>query len=562
MMNYLDLTNESLITSFNVVETRNDSEVVYTPQYLPKNAIFDTTELQTITALANSNTSLDLLDDNGQLDIEKVQLYFAFEKINNVYRVVAVDLSNENISGVLNCNSFTYLKKLYCEKTGITNLLLASCQDLEVLVCNDCNISTLTLPMNSGTSSSKIYNVSCENNHIDINIFSDAVVNSIKSKDEYELSYAHQLLSSNINAFDENDYELLCEFYNQYNNSERLGWNLENPGEWDYVSWKYNDIDGKYHLFELNFDFLNVSGRIDLSTTTYINNYSFAGSALTTAILPAGEVPNGAFYDCERLEAVILSDDTTYIGDSAFKYCTSLQAVYMPDSVTTIGNDVFKYSPNVKIAGVSDSFAENYATISNIQFEAGYFVCANVVTKEAADGNIEHFYPVEGVNLLDENNETVSISDKYGYFVLFGLNEDDYTNILSYKYGYDLEMISHISNSSIIVLTPIQMVSYDFVKDGYINAKDYKCFVDMKKNDDTDENYKYYDIDKNGIVDENDWCFAQEFFLQSNSIKDTVEAGYDLTNYLIAPLSLNNDPDNSSGPIEVGGIEDIYVDFD
>ena len=415
------------------------------------------------------------------------------------------------------------------------------------------------MPTNITSDNSNLNTLYCQNNHLDINIFTNDIVNSIKSKGD--IDYRHQLINADVLDFCEDDYNALVDFANQNNNIDELDWDLDNPGYWDNVNWKFDTTANKYRLLDCYFDYLGVSGNADFSVCDKLEDYSFAGTEITSAIMPSN-VPNGAFYDCERLEAVILSDDTTCIGDSAFKYCTSLQAVYMPDSVTTIGNNVFKYSPNVKIAGVSDSFAENYATTSNIPFEAGYFVCANVVTKEAADKNNEHFYPVEGVNLFDENNETVSISDKYGYFVLFGLNEDDYTNTLSYKYGYDLEMVSHIFNSSIIVLTPIQMVSYDFVKDGYINAKDYKCFVDMKKNDGTDENYKYYDIDKNGVVDENDWCFAQEFFLQNNSIKDTVEAGYDSTNYLIAPLSLNNDPDNSSGSIEVGGIEDIYVDFD
>lgn len=561
--NYLDIhKGGTLYTQLQNYRSTNHAYINYYPQRLPNNAVIDTNELQALENFAkigNNNTVLDWLDEEGNISIDKVQNNVLFEFDGERYKIVAIDISEYDVEGALDLTAFTYLRYLYCNDTEMTSINAANCTSLEELDCSNSQLNSLYLPTNITSDSSNLNTLYCQNNHLDINIFTNDIVNSIKSKGD--IDYRHQLINADVLDFYEDDYNALVDFANQNNNIDELDWDLDNPGYWDNVNWKFDTTANKYRLLDCYFDYLGVSGNADFSVCDKLEDYSFAGTEITSAIMPSN-IPNGAFYDCERLEAVILSDDTTCIGDSAFKYCTSLQAVYMPDSVTTIGNDVFKYSPNVKIAGVSDSFAENYATTSNIPFEAGYFVCANVVTKEAADGNIEHFYPVEGVNLLDENNETVSISDKYGYFVLFGLNEDDYTNILSYKYGYDLEMISHISNSSIIVLTPIQMVSYDFVKDGYINAKDYKCFVDMKKNDDTDENYNCYDIDKNGIVDESDWCFAQEFFLQNNSIKDTVEAGYDSTNYLIAPLSLNNDPDNSSGSIEVGGIEDIYVEFD
>jgi hypothetical protein len=64
---------------------------------------------------------------------------------------------------------------------------------------------------------------------------------------------------------------------------------------------------------------------------------------LTEITLPESVVTIGscAFYVCESLAEVTLSNGLTTIEDDAFGYCTSLTQIVIPDSVTSIGERLF-----------------------------------------------------------------------------------------------------------------------------------------------------------------------------------------------------------------------------
>ena len=53
----------------------------------------------------------------------------------------------------------------------------------------------------------------------------------------------------------------------------------------------------------------------------------------------------GAFYECEKLQIIMLSDDSKLetISVSAFQGCSNLKYINLPLSVKTIGADCFKY---------------------------------------------------------------------------------------------------------------------------------------------------------------------------------------------------------------------------
>ena len=129
--------------------------------------------------------------------------------------------------------------------------------------------------------------------------------------------------------FNSEDYNLLVDFYNQKNNDETLAWNLTKPGEWQQITWKYDSVSKEYRLNECDFNCLDISGDIDLSNATALEKYLFSGSDISTITLPPYSVPDGAFYDCTRLEAVVLTGGSE-IGEDAFKYCDVLQGVYIP----------------------------------------------------------------------------------------------------------------------------------------------------------------------------------------------------------------------------------------
>ena len=50
----------------------------------------------------------------------------------------------------------------------------------------------------------------------------------------------------------------------------------------------------------------------------------------------------GAFYNCTKLEKVIIPNSITEIGNHSFSNCTSLKNITIPNSVKTIEKEAFK----------------------------------------------------------------------------------------------------------------------------------------------------------------------------------------------------------------------------
>lgn len=518
MLNYLDLTDTNLVNSFS-----NINEAVYEPQYLPLNAQLDSDEINALKSFAqigDNNSVLNFIDENGNIDLAEIQCYVQFEKVDGVYRASVIDISNEDLTGSLDLSSFDCLRELYCNDTSITSLNLSNCDNLEKLYCENSDISSLTLPTVSPTENSKLSELSCQNNKIDINIFTDDIVSNIKSKADYVLSYRHQIIDEPVSAFDADDYNILVDFANQSNNQDLLNWDLTTPGNWNEVNWIKNAETGRYMLLDCYFDCLDVSGNLDLTSCDAMETISISGSNISTISLPPMDVDDYAFYDCKKLEAVILTGGSS-IGESAFKFCPVLQGVYIPDSINSISQTAFEGLQNVTVAGNSSSYAESYCSSNGIPFEPGYFICGNIVTKENNSGTYEYYYPVEDVSV----SGTTAVTDQYGYFVIFGLSEGEYSYDLNYDYGYDLSLDAVIDNSPAIITTPIGMVSFDWNNDGYINAKDYSMLIRQINGENTGIDAKYYDINKDGVVNRDDWIFAQKFFLTADieEIQDSYE---------------------------------------
>ena len=229
--NYLD-THEGG-TLYNTLDDLmfSDCYVNYYPQSVPANATFDSTELNALKAFANTNnnnTVLNWLDDSRNIDTEKLQNNVLFEYDGSKYRVVAIDISDLDISGVLNLTSLPLLQELYCENTKITTLNIKGCTKLKTLKCDGCELASITLPSNANAKTSSLYDVSCEYNYLDTSIFTQDVIKYVEFKAGGEIQYENQkgdssALQAAVNygeSLEEADYsknsfaqlnEILCE---------------------------------------------------------------------------------------------------------------------------------------------------------------------------------------------------------------------------------------------------------------------------------------------------------------------------------------------------------------
>lgn len=522
-MNRLDLNDNNLINNLNSIKEKENSQVINLPQLLQNNVQFNSNELQALETFAkvnNNNEALNWLNDNGDIDINKVQNNVYFEFDGEKYKIKAIDISNIDVQGDLDLSSFTELTSLYCDNTKITGLNVSNSKKLEDLVCENSEITSLILPVNSTQNSSKLSNIKCQNNHIDINIFTDEIIKNIESKDNYILEYKHQIIEKDISAFDESDYNLLVNFANQRNNNKIIDWDLSTPGKWENVSWKFDNTSGKYKLLECHFDFMEVKGNIDVSGCDMLDEVSFSGSKINTVTISGKNLNDSTFYDCSELEAVIIKGGSA-IYKGTFKMCPTLQAIYIPSDITEIADNAFENSSNITIAGVADSYAQTYANEHNINFKPGTFICGNIVAKENLDDSYQYYYPVEDVSIVYKN-EVQSTSDKLGYFVLFSTESGENQYKLEYPYGYNINQTTSITNNEpLIIENPIGLICYDWINDGYINAKDYLKLSDQikKGSEITGIDDKYFDINKDGKVTEDDWKFANNFLLYSNPNK-------------------------------------------
>ena len=60
-----------------------------------------------------------------------------FEYDGSNYRIVAIDISELEITGSLDLTAFAQLKELYCSQTGITSVNVNNCTKLEIIDCSD-----------------------------------------------------------------------------------------------------------------------------------------------------------------------------------------------------------------------------------------------------------------------------------------------------------------------------------------------------------------------------------------------------------------------------------------
>ncbi len=80
---------------------------------------------------------------------------------------------------------------------------------------------------------------------------------------------------------------------------------------------------------------------------TAIADAAFKGNGRLTSVTLLGNniksIGDNAFYNCSKLEKIVIPESVAYIGSSAFQSCRSLQSVNIPSSVNAILKNTFAY---------------------------------------------------------------------------------------------------------------------------------------------------------------------------------------------------------------------------
>lgn len=336
--NYMDTHEGSTLYNKFYDLLFSDVYVNFYPQAVPDNATFNTNELNSLKAFAlseNNNDALDWLDENDNIDTDKLQKNVLFEYDGSAYRVVAIDIADCEIEGELNLSALTKLKELYCENTGISSVNVNSCTSLSTLSCKNCEIDTLTLPNNASSRNTPLYNVSCEYNYIDTSIFTEAIVEYITFKAGSTLEYENQKWedgsvliavmefagSLNENDYSEESFEALSNLLEAYEDWEN--WLLTQDDVDDIVTEILNAISDLEPYLKLKLRCENgaITTVYDNETQSGSTHSVLFGESVTLTATPDANYAFDGWY--ERITQRIFSTDSTY----TFPMTTNLDLV-------------------------------------------------------------------------------------------------------------------------------------------------------------------------------------------------------------------------------------------
>ena len=102
--------------------------------------------------------------------------------------------------------------------------------------------------------------------------------------------------------------------------------------------------------------------------------------SLKNVTVPAETVSKKAFYFCDALKSVTLTDDVKTIGEEAFRQCTSLESIEIPSSVTELGTCAFKNCFALKTAVIKGGTVKG-----SLVTEATFYNCNALETLVISD---------------------------------------------------------------------------------------------------------------------------------------------------------------------------------
>lgn len=151
----------------------------------------------------------------------------------------------------------------------------------------------------------------------------------------------------------------------------------------------------------------------------------------------------------------------------------------------------------------------------------GVKVTGRVVLMEAPDGSHTHNLPIANANItVDGNNLT--ITDENGDFEFYTLPTANELNI-NCEFSVDRTFKITCDENMEMKLGNISLFHFDYVLDGYVNAKDFAFLraVYGAYSQEDEELYISLDYNRDGIIDDNDFVYALNF-LTYGKITETI----------------------------------------
>ena len=142
----------------------------------------------------------------------------------------------------------------------------------------------------------------------------------------------------------------------------------------------------------------------------------------------------------------------------------------------------------------------------------GIFVTGRVVLMESPDGLHPHNLPVVNA-VVSVGKENLALTDKNGAFAFY-IEPTEQKMCISSVFSVDRTFNIAYDENMEMPLGDISLFNFDYYKDGYVNAKDFAVFRSMygKYLPQDEELYIAIDYNQDGVIDYDDFKFAQSFF--------------------------------------------------
>lgn len=120
---------------------------------------------------------------------------------------------------------------------------------------------------------------------------------------------------------------------------------------------------------------LIISDNATLDASFTANN-AYANGTLKTVKIGKGEIGNSAFNSCPNLTSVELGNGVTSVGDNAFSKCTALKSINIGDGVISIGKSAFNgctalTNANIGSGAIGESAFNGCTSLANVTLGNG-----------------------------------------------------------------------------------------------------------------------------------------------------------------------------------------------